>query len=288
MNRTSAIQPATDQPVPLVTSAPCGPATATGQSRGAFTLIELLVVVGIIALLAALSLPAIKGIRGADSMTAASRQLLDDLALARLKAIAERTTVYVVFVPPEMGDTTLFPTNTYTPAQHKLFNRLLNGQFTDYALYASRSVGDQPGQNRGRYLTDWRSLPDGVFVAQSEFDTTPASMDAPNAVARSFRRRNFPFPTAESPAKVLPFIAFTPQGQLVPFQPPLLNGRTQDDEVIALARGSIFYEQDVDGNYLQQPADVVETPPGNAANNFNRLRINWITGRAKIERPELP
>src|SRR5947208_15683085 len=66
----------------------------------AFTLIELLVVMAIIGLLAAIGLAALKGFGKGTGLAGAQRQLLDDLALARLRAISGRTTVYMVFVPP--------------------------------------------------------------------------------------------------------------------------------------------------------------------------------------------
>src|SRR6266480_1528346 len=66
----------------------------------AFTLIELLVVMAIIGLLAAIGLPALKGFGKGTGLAGAQRQLLDDLAFARLRAISGRTTIYMVFVPP--------------------------------------------------------------------------------------------------------------------------------------------------------------------------------------------
>src|SRR5216683_1995816 len=66
----------------------------------AFTLIELLVVMAIIGLLAAVGLPALKGFGKGTGLAGAQRQLLDDLALARLRAISGRATIYMVFVPP--------------------------------------------------------------------------------------------------------------------------------------------------------------------------------------------
>src|ERR1700722_20253329 len=69
----------------------------------AFTLLELLVVLVIMGILAAIGLPAIRGMSKSNAIAAADRQMLDDLAYARQRAIAEHTTVYMVFVPPFAG-----------------------------------------------------------------------------------------------------------------------------------------------------------------------------------------
>ena len=68
-----------------------------------FTLIELLVVLAIIGILAAIGLPALRGMTRSHAIIAANRQFLDDLALARQTAIAQHTTVYMVFVPSNVG-----------------------------------------------------------------------------------------------------------------------------------------------------------------------------------------
>src|SRR3982751_4920729 len=72
------------------------------SSVSAFTLLELLVVIGIIGLLAAIAAPALKGLGSSNEIAAANRQLTDDLSFARLRAINDRTTVYVVFASPDI------------------------------------------------------------------------------------------------------------------------------------------------------------------------------------------
>ena len=58
------------------------------------------------------------------------------------------------------------------------------------------------------------------------------------------------------------------------------------DEVINLARASILVQRDVNtGDVLE--FDVRESPPGNSTNNYNRVRIDGLTGRARIEQPQI-
>src|SRR5216110_3223149 len=71
----------------------------THHGSSGVTLMELLIVISIIGLL---SLPALKGFNRSNLIASANRQLLDDLAQARQRAISDRTTVHVVFVSPEI------------------------------------------------------------------------------------------------------------------------------------------------------------------------------------------
>jgi prepilin-type N-terminal cleavage/methylation domain-containing protein len=244
--------------------------------RHAFTLIELLVVITIIAILTTMGLPMIRNMNKSNGMTAADRQLLDDISYARQRAISDHTTVYMVFVPPGIINFTL-----PSPADAVLLNQYTNlygGQFTTYALLSLRAVGEQPGRSTPHYLTAWRSLPNGVFIATNKYNTFVPLAPGP---VRSFPVTNiFPFPmisTNALPVVSLPFIGFDYLGRLV----------TSTDEYIPLARGSIFYARDANGAFAPQPASVQESPPGNSISISNVIHIDWLTGRAKVEREEV-
>jgi prepilin-type N-terminal cleavage/methylation domain-containing protein len=260
--------------------------------REGFTLIELLVVMGIIALLASVAIPSLKGIGSTNAIAAANRQLLQDIEFARLRAMNERTTVYMVFVPPTLA-TRSTKTRWTSANELRQAQRLLAGQFSAYALFAKRSLGDQPGAGTLRYLTEWKSLPEGVFIATNKFVTTATMADWSNWLGKKagntvtnwpFRYvTTIPFPTITSDLKALPdglpCIAFNFQGQLD--QPTAIP----HDEYISLVKGSIVMAtSDPQGltNTFGIAAEVIETPKGNSTNN-PVIHIDWLTGRARSE-----
>jgi len=243
----------------------------------------MLVVITIIGFMAALALPHLPGMTKANSMTTALQQLQNDCSLARQLAMLRRTPVYMVFVPPNFSANS--PNGPLVNEQNN-FSNLLTRQYSAYALVSLRSVGDQPGQSFPQYLTEWKPLPDGVFVAPWKF-SSPATVYSTNTltdVVNTFNILpfptnifNFPFPAADALGTTgpffmaLPYIGFSPLGRLTTFE----------DEYIPLDSGNIFFPPGA------ASATPIEVPVGNAINNPNIIHIDAWTARAKIERNQL-
>lgn len=269
----------------------------TTAHKSAFTLLELLVVIAIIGILAALSAPVFKNLRATDAMAASTRQLLDDVGRARQSAISQRTTVYMVFCPASFWLDPAYAPVTASATEKLRAEKLYDKQMTAYAFVTLHSVGDQPGKGSPRYLSPWRTLPDGAVIpvfkfAPATFTTTINDPPLPaTPTDRTFRVRGFnvatniPFPSVDAPWTLvngtktwaaLPYIAFDFQGRLA----------SGVDEYIPLARGNVSYQRNADRTATQTQPTLTESPPGNSTNAFSLVHIDWLTGRARLEKQE--
>lgn len=290
-----------------------------GKFSSGFTLIELLVVITIIGLMAVLSMPALKGFGQGNLINSVSRQLTDDINYARTRAISDRCNVYVVFVTTNIYwdwknnilQTGLNEARSFLPAieQARFLNQswtmwtnLVQQQYTAYAIYADRTVGDQPSQKNPRYLSEWKSLPDGVMFhpykltnAYSLSDwmqmktnhTSGANIEAP-LVQMTFR-----FPTAKGPELQFPCIAFNHRGELsFPYLP--LGSTTPtyasvpveyNYETLPLIKATAFYFTTVEP--VLEYNDNSITPPTALYNDpLMRVRIDGKTGKVTIPKNE--
>jgi len=257
--------------------------------RWAFTLIELLVVLAIFGFLAAVSLPYVRDIGKGSAIRSAMHQLSQDLAYARQRAISDRAEVYVVFLPNvSRWKGFVWDPPALPPKQMEIATNLLNLQYRGYAIVALRRAGDQPGRGRFRYITEWKALPEGVFIPPSKFDERflmPFKLNDETVELKPFSwiPGKIRFPTAEGIHVPLPAVGFDPEGRLI------LPGRNGEDELIPLCTGSVWPRRKGDevGSLLPLDPDVIENPPGNWTNTYTIIRIDYLTGRARVERPKI-
>jgi prepilin-type N-terminal cleavage/methylation domain-containing protein len=271
--------------------------------QSGFTLIEMLVVIAILGIIAGLAVPALKNLGKSNANVSAARQLLDDVGRARQLALANRTTVYMVFVPTnfwaDSGGNFLNTSQWWqnlTVAQQTTVTNLADQQLSGYNFIAYGALGDQPGRHAWHYLSTWQSLPQGTFISPKKFywpvqpyQFTPVPGGQTFSISQFNTRTDFPFPTEQSTnynnSVTLPWIAFNYQGQLT------TNGSdpVTYHELIPLAHGSIYPAMNPSkqlqlGNAAVSSPSVQLIPPNNDTSiSYNIIDIDPLTGRATLE-----
>lgn len=254
--------------------------SAKGRAARAFTLLEMLIVLIIIAIIAGLALPHIRGNSESAAINAACRQLVADLSLARQTAIAQRSTVAVLFVSPEVQSLDLSSPGWSAQDRQKI-KELQGGVYTRYAFYQYRRVGEQPGtRETSGYISEWKALPDKTFIDPDEFLANTSFFK----VSPNNPQPKFHFPFTSSPVELigtygLPYIAFDHEGRCVVID----RDETGSGLVIGtnrhlnIATGAILVNRDAQG--VVTDFEVQQIPPYNATNNV--IEVDVLTGRAR-------
>jgi hypothetical protein len=162
-------------------------------------------------------------------------------------------------------------------------------------------MGDQPGRPTVRYLSSWKTLPEGAFIHPAKFknialnnppipvmtiitNTTPPSGFLVYGMNYSDQNTPIPFPSEDAPKfspKIpyisVPYIAFDYMGRLA-------SGR---DEIIPLSTGNINFAHDANRNPIAALPTFNEQPLGNTTNAYNLVYVDWLTGRARALQQEV-
>jgi type II secretory pathway pseudopilin PulG len=261
-------------------------------------------VIAIMGILAAIALPTIRGLKP-NAKAAATRDLLYAVGRARQLALSQRTPVYMVFLSTNFWTDPSYKYTSWTNTDQYAATGLLDKQLLSYAFVCLRSVGDQPGVHHPRYLSSWRTLPQGAYISQEKF--TPFNPASPVPVLKiltngvlAYQVFGFnyttavPFPSETTPPAsaarpyiALPYIAFDGMGQLVREVSGQLGNYQLSSlpELIPVSEGNVTYARDaISKKPLPQSPLVTERPPGNTLDNYSLVYIDRLTGRAHVER----
>ena len=144
--------------------------TETERSRAAFTLVELLAVIGIMGLLAAVGVPALKGLTGSGGRKQALSQVMGALEIARNTAISTGTNAAVIF-----------PDSTFSSG--------------DAYKYRSMAVVAWNATNTNLPPTmvgSWIVLPQGVALFPKSISALPTAINISVRILTTTKTEDFP------------------------------------------------------------------------------------------------
>ena len=139
---------------------------------GAFTLVELLAVIGIMGLLAAVGVPALKGLTGSGGRKQALSQVMGALEIARNTAISTGTNAAVIF-----------PDSTFA-----------SGDAYKYRSMAVVAWNATNSSNAATMVGSWIVLPQGVAFFPNSLKTAnlPTATNISVRILTSTNKANFP------------------------------------------------------------------------------------------------
>ena len=217
--------------------------------RTGFTLIELLAVIGLIVLLAAVTIPAFSALVQGTGVKAAGAQVRGAMTQARTHAIMNNTVtdfIVMTLAQPAGGAINSTPTNFNST---QAAERAPDFVFRGYAVY---------DRVNHRYVKPWTKLPNGVVFDTTEtyfkdYQGTSANfLDPANHAANAAPTAGTPYryyvprepvnatesaPGATGLARYCPCIRFRPNARAT--SPMNKNNSTADRVAVVMAEGSV-------------------------------------------------
>ena len=210
------------------------------RPEAAFTLVELLAVIGIMGLLAAVGVPALKGLTGSGGRKQALSQVMGALEIARNTAISTGTNAAVIF--PDAG----FTPQGVDPAPYRFRSMAI-------VSYSNTTIATNTNSNIPfeKLVSSWIVLPQGISFLPTYLRTSTAT----NMISVVANIR-IP-PKTDNVSITCPGIIFQSDGGLL------------ETNSIPLA-GVAFFEGTVTGT---------TTNPTSKMTNFETVRLTRYTGR---------
>jgi len=212
------------------------------RPAAAFTLVELLAVIGIMGLLAAVGVPALKGLTGSGGRKQALSQVMGALEIARNTAISTGTNAAVIF--PDNG----FTAAGVDPAPYK-FRSMAVVSYFDTTI-ATNTNSNIPFE---KLVSSWIVLPQGISFLPTYLKTTTRT----NMISVVANIR-IP-PKTNNVSITCPGIIFQSDGGL-------LDGATNS------IAGVAFFEGTVTGTTMNSTSKMT---------NFETVRLTRYTGRTR-------
>ena len=244
----------------IISSSPCG-VSARLRRKTAFTLLEMLVVMAIIVLLSVVALPSLSGLSAGGNRRAAVSQLMGVFDRARMMAISDNRTTYVVMVSGRDQD------------RDNPFPQELQGiRGRGYAIFE-----DTPDLSVKEQRTAWMYLPTGI-----SFKTDDGAGSTKSIMNRGLKSKP---PGASDLDPEFAMRAPSSQAHLVSSQMPYFKFDSTGaiDQLIQIPDylRLFLFDGSLDNSGAEVPTKHITGTIEQRKMLFAELRLNQVTGRAK-------